>query len=305
LFALCTAGPQHRRPPRLVRLARPAAGPTVSCLTLQGESRFPQESADQVAQLVTIVRQGDSLTMWLLSPNEQGSRARSATASGCCSPAPAPRLAVRPSPPLLPRRGGEGRARTVPLPLRRGEVPRRGAVSALEEGGLNAEVRERSTTSLPRPGPLQAALPARSDDRRRGHPPRAFSWLLQGVRTTPVRRRPPAGRQRLADPARQGGAARDAGVPDTRRRASLFDGQDAALPAAVSDLARFVPRKSCGCRAGHFARTGLASRKSRGRNVKLAHSTRMPGQSSVRGRWCRCSAYHSTTLAPSIDSLFR
>src|SRR5262249_20062753 len=51
-FALCTAGPQHRRPPRLVRLARPAAGPTVSCLTLQGESRFPQESADQVAQLV-------------------------------------------------------------------------------------------------------------------------------------------------------------------------------------------------------------------------------------------------------------
>ena len=52
--------------------------------------------------------------------------------------------------------------------------------------------------------PLQAAPRPGSADRHRPHRGRTLSWLLPGLPATPVRRRPPAGRQRLAHPARPG-----------------------------------------------------------------------------------------------------
>src|SRR5581483_5021040 len=55
----------------------------------------------------------------------------------------------------------------------------------------------------------------------------------------------------------------------------------------------------------HLGCTGLLSRQSRGFKVKPTHSTGMPGQSSVRGQWCRCRAYQTTTFWFSIGSSLR
>jgi hypothetical protein len=55
----------------------------------------------------------------------------------------------------------------------------------------------------------------------------------------------------------------------------------------------------------YFGCTGLLSRKSRGLSWKPTHSTGIAGQSSVRGRWCACRTYQTTTSCPSTDSSLR